>query len=424
MKNNLKEIENLYQVAKDKYSKFGVDTEKALEELQTLALSLHCWQTDDVAGLERPEGQLSGGGIQATGNYPGKARNIDEIRMDMEKVFELIPGKHRFNLHASYGDFEGKDIDRNEIQPDHFDSWLDWAKPLGIKLDFNSTCFSHPKADDGFTLSSLEDEVQDFWIEHVNRAREISAHMGEVQQSRCIHNIWIPDGTKDLTVNRFLHRERLRDALDQIFTRDFPASAMADSIESKLFGIGSEAFVVGSHEFYMGYGMTRNKMICIDMGHFHPTELVADKVSSLLLFGDELMFHFSRGVRWDSDHVVLKNDEVDALTREIIRANALERVNIGLDFFDASINRVGAYVIGSRATQISFLQAMLEPTETIREYENAGKGFEKLALLEQTKMLPFADVWNYFCLTNDVPAGTDFIENIGDYEKNVLSKRI
>lgn len=418
-----KRIEKAYEIARERYAEFGVDTDKELEILSGISLSLHCWQTDDVAGLEAPEGQLSGGGIQATGNHPGKARNIDEIRQDLEMVLSLLPGKHRLNLHASYGDFGGKPVDRNSIQPEHFKSWVDWANKTGLKLDFNSTCFSHPKANDGFTLSSQDESIRRFWVEHVQAARQISAFMGRKTGSRCVHNLWIPDGSKDLSTNKLRYRETLKDSLDEIFSIDFPENEMTDSLESKLFGIGSEAFVVGSHEFYMGYGLTRNRMICIDMGHFHPTEQVADKVSSLLLFSKEIMFHFSRGIRWDSDHVVIKNDDLDALTLEIVRCNALDRVNIGLDFFDASINRIGAYVIGSRSTLISFLHALLEPTMKIREYENAGYGFEKLALLEGSKLLPFADVWNYYCLQNNVPAGSQYIGRIREYEEKVLSKR-
>lgn len=416
-------IEKSYALARERYAELGVDTEAAMKKLEKIAISLHCWQTDDVAGLETPDGELSGGGIQATGNYPGKARNIEEIRLDMEKVFSLVPGSHRFNLHASYGDFKGALVDRNEILPEHFASWTEWANAQNIKLDFNSTCFSHPRANDGYTLSSQNEENRKFWIEHVMKCREISNFLGKETGSRCVHNIWIPDGAKDLTVNRFKHRELLMNSLDEIFKAEYPVNQMADSIESKLFGIGSESFVVGSHEFYMGYGLTRDRMICIDMGHFHPTEVVADKISSLLLFSNEIMFHFSRPIRWDSDHVIIKNDELDAMTQEIVRANALNKVNIGLDFFDASINRIGAYVVGTRAAQISFLHALLEPTEKIREYENAGKGFEKLALLEGAKLMPFNDVWNYFCLKNDVPAGHEYIKDIEEYEQNVLSKR-
>lgn len=421
--NKSSRINEAYLRAKERYALLGVDTESVLKKIDQISLSLHCWQADDVAGFETPDSALSGGGIQATGNYPGKAKTIAELRQDMERVFSLLPGKHRFNMHASYGDFQGKKTDRNEILPDHFESWVEWANGLGVKLDFNSTCYSHPKANDGFTLSSLDPGIRDFWIEHVNRAREISAFMGKGTGSRCVHNIWIPDGSKDLTVNRLKHRETLRDSLDLIFRKEYPAEQMADSVESKLFGIGSEAYVVGSHEFYMAYGVSRKKMICIDMGHFHPTEQIGDKISSLFTFVDELMFHFSRGLRWDSDHVVILNDELELATHEIVRANGLSRVNVGLDFFDASINRVGAYVTGTRATQISFLKALLEPVGLIREFEEAGKGYEKLALMEETKLMPFADVWNYFCLQNDVPVGMDLLNEVGAYEKAVLSKR-
>lgn len=401
----------------------NVDTEKALEAMQSLSISIHCWQADDVGGFEKPGAGITGGGIQATGNYPGKARSIEELRADLEKVYGLLPGKHRLNLHASYGDFEGKFVDRNAIERFHFDSWISWANEAGIGLDFNSTCYSHPNADDGFTLSSLDPAIREFWKQHVKRARDISAYLGNGTGSRCIHNIWIPDGTKDLSVNRLKHREILRDALDEIFLDEYPAEKMTDSIESKLFGIGSEAFVVGSHEFYMGYGLTRNRMICLDMGHFHPTELVGDKISSLFTFVDELMFHLSRGVRWDSDHVVILNDELDLVTHEIVRAGVLDRSNIGLDFFDASINRVGAYVLGTRSAQISFLKALLEPVEAIAEYESHGRGYEKLAMMEEAKLMPFGDVWNYFCMINDVPLGTDVINEVALYENNTLAKR-
>lgn len=418
-----KTITDAYQRALERYARMGVDTEKAMQALKQVSLSLHCWQTDDVAGFEKPDASLSGGGIQATGKYPGKAKCIDDVRADMEQVYALIPGNHRFNMHASYGDFGDTFVDRNDIETSHFTSWVDWANSLDIKLDFNSTCYSHPKADDGFTLSSLDPGIREFWKEHVSRAREISAYLGRETGSRCIHNVWVPDGSKDLTVNRLKHRELLRDSLDEVFGREYDAKEMADSIESKLFGIGSEAYVVGSHEFYMAYGISRDKMICIDMGHFHPTEQVGDKIPSLFTFVDELMFHFSRGLRWDSDHVVILNDDLELVTHEIIRANALSKVNVGLDFFDASINRVGAYVIGTRATQISFLKALLEPTETIRKYENEGKGYEKLALMEEMKLMPFADVWNYFCMQQEVPSGIDAIKEIGIYEDQVLSKR-
>ncbi|MEX0986580.1 MAG: L-rhamnose isomerase [Bacteroidales bacterium] len=412
-----------YKRAEEIFARVGVETGKALELLSTISLSLHCWQADDVAGFESPDAGISGGGIQATGNFPGRAGNIRELRKDLEKVYSLVPGSHRLNLHASYGDFGGKFVDRNEIEPAHFASWAGWANSLGIKLDFNSTCFSHPKADDGFTLSSRDGGIRTFWMEHVARAREISAFLGRETGSRCIHNIWVPDGSKDLTVNRLKHRELLRNSLDELFKVEYAPDEMADSLESKLFGIGSEAYVVGSHDFYMAYGISRNKMICIDMGHFHPTEQVGDKISSLFTFVDELMFHFSRGLRWDSDHVVILNDELELVTHEIIRANALSKVNVGLDFFDGSINRVGAYITGARATQISFLRALLEPVRMIQEYEAAGKGYEKLALMEESKLMPAGDIWNYFCLQHNVPFGLDLLKEVGNYEDQVLSKR-
>lgn len=416
-------ISNAYRRAKEKYSRLGVDPDAALEHLAAINLSLHCWQGDDVGGFEKPGAAITGGGIQATGNHPGKAKSIDQLRRDMEKVYALLPGNHRFNMHASYGDFGGKFVDRDAIEPRHFTSWVEWAREHKLGLDFNCTCFSHPKADNGFTLSHPDEEIREFWKEHVKRARAVSDYMGKSTGSRTIHNIWVPDGTKDLTVNRYYHRELLRDSLDEIMETDYPAEHMADSVESKLFGIGSEAYVVGSHEFYMGYGLSRNKMICIDMGHYHPTEQVGDKISSLFTFVDELMFHFSRGLRWDSDHVVILNDDLNQVTHEIVRADALSRVNVGLDFFDASINRVGAYVLGARATQISFLKALLEPRELLRKYELEGRGYEKLALMEEAKLLPFNDVWNYFCAREEVPAGTDLINEVARYEKEVLLTR-
>ncbi|HQH40621.1 MAG TPA: L-rhamnose isomerase [Bacteroidales bacterium] len=421
MKNQ--KIEKAYSAAREVYANLGVDTDKVLEILRQISISLHCWQADDVGGFEKPDAALSGGGIQATGNYPGKARNIDELRKDLEFVFSLLPGKHRFNLHAIYGDFGKKFVDRNQIEPKHFKSWVDWAKKNGLGLDFNCTCFSHPLANDGFTLSSKDKKIREFWIEHVRRCREISAYMGKELKKRTVHNIWIPDGTKDLTVDRLKHRELLRQSLDTIFEDVYNEKHMTDSLESKLFGIGSEAFVVGSHEFYMGYCLTRKKMICIDMGHFHPTESVADKVSSILLFSDEIMFHLSRGIRWDSDHVLSLNDELTQLALEIVRANALKRVNIGLDFFDASINRIGAYVIGTRNALKSFLFALLEPLKKLRTYEDKNQGFQKLAFMEEAKTLPWGAVWDYFCMVNDVPASTEYISEIEKYESKVLSKR-
>jgi len=417
-------IEKCYEIAKQRYAELGVATEAAMEKLSNLSISLHCWQGDDVGGFETPDAELSGGGIQVTGNYPGKARNVGELRMDLEKVYSLVPGKHRLNLHAMYGEFGGKRVDRDEVSTEHFKGWVEWAKQQNIKLDFNATCFSHPKANDGFTLSSKDKAIRDFWIEHVKRCREISAFMGREQKSPCIHNLWIPDGTKDSPVDRWTHRALLKDALDEIYSIEFSTKEMKDALESKLFGIGSESFVVGSHEFYMGYALSRGKMICLDLGHFHPTESIADKISALLQFSDELLFHVSRGVRWDSDHVVILNDEVKSVAEEIVRAGVLDRANIALDFFDASLNRVGAWVIGTRSTLKSFLIALLEPTEKLREFEEAGNTFARLALLEELKTLPFGAVWDYYCLKNDVPIGEAWMEEVQRYEKKELNKRL
>jgi len=391
-----------------------------LEDLAGISLSLHCWQADDVLGFENPEGGLSGG-IAATGNFPGRATTIDELMADLSKAVSLLPGKHRVNLHAIYGDFGGKFVDRDQIEPAHFQSWVDWAKANKLKLDFNCTLFSHSKSADGFTLSHKDKAIRDFWIEHVDHCRRISEYMGKELKSDCIHNIWAPDGSKDITVDRFAYRKNLRDSLDKIFEKEY--TNMKDCIECKLFGIGSESYVVGSHEFYMGYGISRNQMITLDMGHFHPSESVADKISSLLLFSNKLMFHVSRGVRWDSDHVVILNEDLLNFAQEIIRMDALNRVYIGLDYFDASINRIGAYVVGVRSVQKAFLFALLEPLKKLREYEDSGRWFERLALLEECRNLPWSAVWDYFCLASNVPSGLECIEEIALYEKEVLNKR-
>jgi len=420
---NEKSIEQLYQKAKELYAELGIDTDEVLKKLNDIKISLHCWQADDVGGFETPDSELNGGGIQVTGNYPGKARTLEQLRADLEKVMSLLPGKQRLNLHAIYGDFQGKKVDRDQIEVKHFQSWIDWAKKLNIGIDFNPTCFSHPYADDGFTLSSKNEQHRKFWIEHVKRTREIAAEIGKQLGTPCINNIWIPDGSKDIPVDRYTHRALLKDSLDEIFKIDYPKNYLKDSLESKLFGIGSESMVVGSHEFYMGYAVKNNKMICIDCGHFHPTEQIGDKISSLLLFVDELLLHISRGVRWDSDHVVIFNDEIQLIAQEIVRANALNRVNIGLDFFDGSINRIGAYVIGTRATQLAFLYAMLEPTKMLRELEENGKFFERLAYLEIMKTKPFGAIYDYYCMINNVPIGEDYIKEIQKYEAEVLSKR-
>lgn len=416
-------VKDAYKIAKQQYADMGVDTDAVIKQMDKVIISLHCWQADDVGGFETSDAELGGGGIQVTGNYPGKARSAEEMRQDLEKVMSLLPGKQRLNLHAIYGDFGGEFIDRDQIETKHYQKWIDWAGNQEIGMDFNCTCFSHPKADDGFTLSGKNSENRKFWIEHVKRCRKIGADFGKQLGSPCIHNLWIPDGSKDTPVDRYTHRALLKESLDEIFAEDYPKKHLKDSVESKLFGIGSESMVVGSYDFYLSYAIRNNKLICLDNGHYHPTEQIGDKISSCLLFLDELMLHITRGVRWDSDHVVTLNDEVLLIAHEVIRSGALSRVNIGLDFFDGSINRIGAYVAGTRATQLAFMIAMLEPTIMIREYEEKGKNFERLALLELLKSKPFGAVWDYYCLTSGVPVGTDYIDEIQKYEQDVLLKR-
>ena len=415
-------ISNAYKIAKEQYANLGVNSDKALATMTQVPISLPCWQSDDVSGFENLTAKTSGG-IQATGNYPGKARTIEEVRTDLHKVFSLIPGNHRLNLHAIYGEFNGEKVDRNQIEPKHFQSWVEWAKDLGIGLDFNATLFSHPNADSGFTLSDNNSAIREFWIDHVNRCREISAFIGKELGNRCIHNIWIPDGSKDLTVNRFKYRTYLKDSLDRIFQKKYDPTLMVDAVESKLFGIGLEAFTVGSHEFYLGYAIDKKIMLCLDIGHFHPTEQVSDKISSIFQFIPEILLHVTRPIRWDSDHVVTFNDEVRELFQEIVWADKLDKVNTGLDFFDASINRIGAYVIGTRAVLKAILLALLSPVKKLREYERNGQNFERLALMEEAKSKPFGAVWDYYCLMNDVPVAESFIPEIQKYEKEVLAKR-
>jgi L-rhamnose isomerase len=411
-------ITKAYELAKERYAAIGIDTDKVLEQMQKVQISLHCWQADDVTGFEST-GELTGG-IQATGNYPGKARNIDELRADILKAASLIPGKHRLNLHEIYGDFGSEKVDRDQVEPRHFESWMQWAAETGMKLDFNSTSFSHPKSGD-LSLSNPDKGIRDFWIEHTRRCRAVAEEMGRRQGDPSIMNVWVHDGSKDITVNRKLYRELLKDSLDQIFATKY--DHMKDCIESKVFGIGLESYTVGSNDFYIGYGASRGKMITLDTGHFHPTESIADKVSSLLLYVPELMLHVSRPVRWDSDHVTIINDETLDLCKEIVRCDALDRVHIGLDYFDASINRIGAYVIGSRATQKCMLLALLEPLQTLRDYELSGRGFQRLAMLEEGKSLPWTAVWDMFCLKNNVPVGESWISDVEKYERDVTSKR-
>ena len=420
---NKERIEKAYQLAKEEYAELGVNTDLVLEKMNDVAISLHCWQTDDVGGFETPDATLSGGGIQATGNYPGKATTIAEMRTDLEKVLSLLPGKQRLNLHAIYGDFQGELVDRDQIEVKHFQSWIDWCKSQGIGMDFNASCFSHPKSADGFTLSSKNEENRKFWVEHVKRCRAISAEMGKQLGTPCVHNTWIPDGSKDTPIDRNGYRALLKKSLDEAMSVEYPKSQMKDAVESKLFGIGAESMTVGSHDFYLGYAIQNNKLICLDNGHFHPTEQVGDKISACLQFIDEILLHVTRPVRWDSDHVVTLNEDLQLIASEIIRNNFLSRVNIGLDFFDASINRIGAYVVGTRAAQKAFLIAMLEPTQSLVEMEEAGQNFERLAMLEELKTKPFSAVWDYYCLQAGVPVGADYIAEIQQYEKEVLSKR-
>ena len=411
-------IDNAYSIARERYASIGVDTDKAMDILQNISLSMHCWQADDVTGFESA-GALTGG-IQTTGNYPGKARNMEEVRMDILKAMSFIPGRHRLSLHEIYGDFGGKFVDRDQVEPSHFESWMEWAAENGIKLDFNSTSFSHPKSGN-LSLANPDKAIRDFWVEHTVRCRAIAEEMGRRQNDPCIMNLWIHDGSKDITVNRMMYRELLKDSLDRIFATEY--KNMKDSIESKVFGIGLESYTVGSNDFYIGYGVQHQKLVTLDTGHFHPTESVADKLSSLLLFVPEVLLHVSRPVRWDSDHVTIMNDDTLDLCKEIVRCGALGRVHIGLDYFDASINRIGAYVIGSRATQKCLLQALLEPLHTLRSYEAEDKGFERLALLEECKSLPWNAVWDMFCLRNGVPVGEEFIAEVDKYEADVTSKR-
>lgn len=407
-----------YEIAKERYAALGIDVDKVMDQLQQLSVSMHCWQADDVQGFESA-GSLTGG-IQTTGNYPGKARNIDEVRADILKAASLIPGKHRLNLHEIYGDFGGKFVDRDQVEVAHFESWMQWAAEHDIKLDFNSTSFSHVKSGN-LSLANPDKSIRDFWIEHTKRCRAIAEEMGRRQNDPCVMNLWVHDGSKDITVNRMQYRALFKDSLDRIFAQKY--EHMKDCLESKVFGIGLESYTVGSNEFCVGYCVENQKLVTIDTGHFHPTESAADKLSSLLLFVPELMLHVSRPIRWDSDHVTIMDDSTLDLFQEIVRCDALSRVHIGLDYFDASINRIGAYVIGTRAAQKCMLRALLEPLAKLRVYEEAGQGFQRLALLEEAKALPWNAVWDMFCLKNGVPVGEEFIPEVEKYEAEVTLKR-
>jgi L-rhamnose isomerase len=418
---NLNNVEKAYQAAKQRYAELGVDSDQAMDQLSKIAVSLHCWQGDDVGGFENEQG-LSGGGIMATGAYPGKARTPDELCADIDKALSLIPGKHRLNLHAMYAETGGK-VERNELEPKHFTAWIDWAKANGMGMDFNGTFFSHPKADSGFTLSSADEGIRKFWVEHGIVCREIGAAMGAALGTPCVTNLWIPDGSKDIPADRKGPRERLKISLDEIFTKKIDHSKLLDAVEAKLFGIGSESYVVGSHEFYLAYAIENKTLLCLDSGHFHPTEVVSDKISSVMTFLDEILLHVSRGVRWDSDHVVILSDELQAIAQEIVRGGYLARVHIGLDFFDASINRIAAWVIGTRCMIKALLIALLEPSEQLRQMELEGDYTGRLAMQEEFKTLPFGAVWDYYCTKQDVPAGYDWLNEVRDYERNVTNSR-
>jgi L-rhamnose isomerase len=416
-------IQRAYELAKERCAELGADAEAAMAAADAVPVSIHCWQGDDVGGFEREGATLAGGGIQTTGNYPGKARGPGELRADLEEVLREVPGAKRVNLHASYGEFGGKKVDRDAIEPRHYEGWIDWAKPLGLKLDFNATLFSHPLAAEGYTLSHRDPSIRGFWIEHARRARRVAAVMGAAQGSPCVHNLWIPDGAKDSPVDRAGFRGRLLESLDAVYAEKRSAKELEDAIEGKLFGIGSESFVVGSHEFYLGYAATRRLFLTLDMGHYHPTESVADKISSVLPFVPGLLLHVSRGVRWDSDHVVTLSDELGELCRELVRSGQLARVRVGLDYFDASINRVGAWAIGARSTRKALLAAFLEPRAALLAADEASDGFSRLALLEEAKSLPLGAVWDEYCRRAGAPVDAALIPAVKAYERDVLAKR-
>ena len=417
-----KQINDAYGIARERYAQLGVNTDAALAALSGIAISLHCWQGDDVGGFEAPGGELTGG-IAATGNYPGKARTADELRRDLDLTYSLIPGKHRLALHAIYLEAD-RTIERDAVQPEHFAGWADWAKAKGHGLDFNPTLFSHPMAASGMTLASYDAGVRHFWIDHCIASRKIGEAFGRALGTPCVTNIWIPDGYKDTPADRKSPRERLIRSLDQILAEKIDRRYNLDAVEPKLFGIGSESYVVGSHEFYLGYAITRNILLTLDLGHYHPTESIADKISAALLYLPELQLHISRGVRWDSDHVVTLNEDLAAIMSEIVRGDYLERVHIGLDYFDASINRVAAWTIGLRNTQRALLYALLEPSAELQRLETTGDFTARLALMEEIKTLPFGAVWDYHCRTQGAPVGYAYLEKIRDYEKQVLAQRL
>jgi len=416
------EILAKYNESKKAYEKLGIDVDEVVKKLEQVKISIHCWQGDDVTGFEVSQNELSGG-ISATGNYPGKARTGEELRKDLTKALSLIPGKHKINLHAIYAETEGKFVERDQLKPEHFKNWVEWAKENELGLDFNPTLFSHPKAAEGLTLSHPDEKIRQFWIDHCIASRKIGEYFGKELNQTCLTNIWIPDGFKDTPSDRLTPRKRLKDSLDEIFKVETDAKYNEDSVESKVFGIGVESYTVGSHEFYMGYSLLNNKLCLLDNGHFHPTESVADKISSLLLFQDKLALHVTRPVRWDSDHVVTLNDDIREIAKEIIRNDALGKVYIGLDYFDASINRIAAWVLGVRNFQKALLEAMLSPNGQLTKYQEEGDFTSRLVMMEELKTYPLGDVWNYFCELNNVPVQENWLEKVKEYETTELLKR-
>ena len=414
-------IEQAFELAAERYEAIGVDVHRVMKTLASVAISVHCWQGDDVAGFEDTDTTL-GSGLAVTGNYPGRARTIDELQSDLEFAYSLLPGKHRLNLHALYGEFQIP-VDRDAIGIEHFQGWIDWGQQHGVSLDFNPSYFSHEKANDGFTLAHSDSGIRQFWIDHGIACRKIAEAMGKAQGNPCLNNFWVPDGYKDTPASRKDPRQRLADSLDEIFSGTLDPAHTLDAVECKLFGIGSESYVVGSHEFYLGYAISRNKVLCLDAGHFHPTEVISDKISSTLMYVPELLLHVSRGVRWDSDHVVTYNDELQAIMQEIVRGDFLNRVHIGLDFFDASINRVAAWAIGTRNTIKALLAALLEPTETLQQFERDGDFTSRLALMEEQKTMPLGAVWDMYCQQSGVPVGAEWLERVRAYEDSTLSQR-
>lgn len=415
-------IKEKYELAKKEYEKWGIDVDKALEDLKKVKISIHCWQGDDIAGFEVNQKELSGG-IAATGNYPGKARNAEELRKDLDKALSLIPGKHKVNLHAIYAETDGKFVDRDEIKPEHFENWVSWAKKNGLGLDFNPTIFSHEKADDGLTLSHPNKEIRDFWIRHCIASRKIGEYLGKELGQPCLTNLWIPDGYKDIPSDRLGPRQRLKDSLEQIFKEKIDKKYNLDSVESKVFGIGAESYTVGSSEFYMNFAAKNDVLCLMDTGHYHPTEVVSDKISSMLLFSDKIALHVSRPVRWDSDHTIILDDELKELAKEIVRNDALDKVIIGLDFFDASINRVAAWTMGTRNMIKALLNAMLLPNKKLKELQDEGNYTDRLALMEEFKTYPMGAVWDYYCEVNNVPVKESWLDEVKKYEKEELSKR-